>query len=81
MELEFLQYLTKENIAAFELQLAESQTVLATQKAFEELEAIGASDINIFNALANLFYERGELELSVLMVEAAYQCFQKKRFF
>lgn len=48
---------------------------LETQRAFADLEGQGISDFNIFNALADLYHQRGESEVSRLMAEAAYQCF------
>lgn len=58
--------------------LSTKQAFLATRRAFNELEAQGASNFDIFNALSDLFYERGEPEVSELMAEAAYKCFQKE---
>ena len=49
-----------------------------TRKAFLQLEAMDISDFEIFNALASLFYERGDEETSGLLAEAAYKCFQKE---
>lgn len=50
----------------------------ATRKAFTDLEAMGISDFDIFNALADFFYQRQESEISRLMAEAAYQCFRRE---
>lgn len=59
-------------------QLSAKQAFIATRRAFQDLEASGASQFDIFNALADLFYERGESEISELMAEAAYRLFQKQ---
>ncbi|MGF1479129.1 MAG: hypothetical protein ACFB4I_06525 [Cyanophyceae cyanobacterium] len=60
-----------------QFQLSTKQAFIATRRAFEELEAQGATNFDIFNALADLFYKRGEPEISALMAEAAYRFFQK----
>lgn len=49
-----------------------------TRRVFKELEAIGVSEFQMFNALADLYYERGQPEISELMAEAAYKCFQRE---
>ena len=67
-----------EEVRANDSHLSTKQAFLATRRAFKELEAKGASNFDIFNALADLFYERGEPEVSELMAEAAYKCFQKE---
>jgi len=54
------------------------EAFVATQRAFTDLEAMGISDFDIFNALADFFYKRKEPEISRLMAEAAYQCFQRE---
>ena len=59
-------------------QLSAKQAFIATRRAFQDLEASGASQFDIFNALSDLFYERGESEISELMAEAAYRLFQKQ---
>ena len=53
------------------------EAFLATRKAFTELEA-EVSDFEIFNALADLFYERGQGDISELLSEAAYRCFSRE---
>jgi hypothetical protein len=50
---------------------------LATRKAFSELET-EVSDFEIFNALADLFYERGQGDISELLSEVAYRCFSRE---
>lgn len=67
-----------EEVKATDSQLSTKQAFLATRRAFQDLEAKGASNFDFFNALADLFYERGESEISELMAEAAYKCFQKE---
>lgn len=57
--------------------LSARQAFIATRRAFQDLEADGASQFDIFNALAGLFDERGEPEISELMAEAAYRVFQQ----
>ena len=59
-------------------QLSAKRAFIVTRRAFQDLEAAGASQFDIFNALADLFYERGEPEISELMAEAAYRVFQKQ---
>jgi hypothetical protein len=44
---------------------------------FTELET-EISDFEIFNALADLFYERGQGDVSELLSEAAYRCFSRE---
>jgi len=53
------------------------EAFVATHRAFTDLQAMGISDFDIFNALADFFYKRKEHEISRLMAEAAYQCFQR----
>jgi hypothetical protein len=53
------------------------QAFLATRKVFTELET-EISDFEIFNALADLFYERGQGDVSELLSEAAYRCFSRE---
>jgi hypothetical protein len=57
--------------------VAAMEAFTTTRKVFTELEAAGISDFQIFNALSDLFHQRGEPEISELMAEAAYRCFQK----
>lgn len=57
--------------------ISQSEAFTATKKTFTDLEARGISDFDIFNALADLFYSRGDSEISQLMADAAYKCFQK----
>jgi len=59
-------------------QLSTQEAFGATRKAFTDLEAMGISDFDIFNALADFFYQRREPEISRLMAEAAYQSFCKE---
>jgi hypothetical protein len=54
------------------------QAFTSTVRAFKELEAAGISNFQIFNALADLFYKRGRPDVSELMSEAAYRCFQRE---
>jgi len=54
------------------------EAFVATRKAFTDLQAMGISDFDIFNALADFFYKRKEPEISRLMAEAAYQCFRRE---
>ncbi|PSP03278.1 MAG: hypothetical protein BRC51_10355 [Cyanobacteria bacterium SW_12_48_29] len=65
------------NHSASNSQLSANERVMATRRAFLELEGSGISDFEIFNALADLYYQRGEAEISQLMAEAAYKCFQR----
>lgn len=53
------------------------EAFLATRKAFTELET-EISDFEIFNALADLFYERGQGDVSELLSEVAYRCFSRE---
>ncbi|MBZ8182383.1 MAG: hypothetical protein SAL07_14790 [Oscillatoria sp. PMC 1051.18] len=57
--------------------LSERQAWLETRRAILDLEAKGISDFVIFNALADLFHQRGEAEISHLLSEAAYRCYEK----
>ncbi len=57
--------------------ISQAEAFAATRKAFTDLEAMGASDFDIFNALADLFYSRGEAEISQLLADTAYKCFQR----
>lgn len=57
--------------------LTERQAFAATQKAFKNLEAQGASDFAIFNSLAELFHQRDRAKVSELLAEAAYECYQQ----
>jgi hypothetical protein len=59
--------------------LTDRQTFAAVQNAFKELEAQGASDFAIFNGLAELFYQRDCAEVSELLAEAAYHCYQQSQ--
>lgn len=54
------------------------QTFIATRRAFTDLEAMGASDFDIFNALSDLFYQRNRPDISELMAEAAYRIYQSE---
>lgn len=57
--------------------LSTPEAFVATWRAYQDLEAMGISDFDIFNALADHFYRKDEPEISRLMAEAAYQCFQR----
>lgn len=57
--------------------ISQKEAFAATREAFRDLEAAGASDFDIFNALADLFYSRGDAEISQLLADVAYKCFQK----
>ncbi|MEC4991755.1 MAG: hypothetical protein SAJ37_23715 [Oscillatoria sp. PMC 1068.18] len=57
--------------------LSERQSWIETRRAILDLEAKGISDFVIFNALAELFYQRGEAEISQLLSEAAYRCYDR----
>lgn len=57
--------------------ISQSEAFTAAKKAFTDLEAMGISDFDIFNALADLFYSRGESEISQLLADTAYKCFQR----
>lgn len=57
--------------------ISQSEAFTVTKKTFTDLEARGISNFDIFNALADLFYGRGDPEISQLMADAAYKCFQK----
>jgi len=57
--------------------LTERQAFAATQEAFKDLEAQGASDFAIFNGLADLFHQRNQSKVSELLAEAAYECYQQ----
>lgn len=59
------------------LKVSDREAFSQAIKMFEELEAMGASDFQIFNGLADLFHTRGQSDVSELMAEAAYKCFQK----
>jgi hypothetical protein len=58
--------------------ISAKHTFIATRRAFTELEAMGASDFDIFNALSDLFYQRNRPEISELMAEAAYRIYQSE---
>lgn len=58
--------------------VSDREAFIRSRKMFQDLEAIGVSHFQIFNALAGLFYERGQTDVSKLMAEAAYQCFQRE---
>ena len=47
------------NHSASNSQLSANERVMATRRAFLELEGSGISDFEIFNALADLYYQRG----------------------
>lgn len=57
--------------------LTERQAFAATQTAFKNLEAQGASDFAIFNGLAELFHQRNQGKVSELLAEAAYECYRQ----
>lgn len=57
--------------------LSTQEAFVATWRAYQDLEAMGISDFDIFNALADRFYRKNEPEISRLMAEAAYLCFQR----
>ena len=57
--------------------LSTQEAFVATWRAYQDLEAMGISDFDIFNALADFFYRKQEPEISRLMAEAAYLCFQR----
>jgi hypothetical protein len=57
--------------------ISQAEAFAATKRAFTDLEAMGVSGFDIFNALADLFYSRGESEISQLLADTAYQCFQR----
>ncbi len=61
-----------------EAPVSTQEAFVATHRAFTDLQAMGISDFDIFNALADFFYKRKEPEISRLMAEAAYQCFQRE---
>ncbi|MBE9179067.1 hypothetical protein IQ268_10890 [Oculatella sp. LEGE 06141] len=54
------------------------EAFVSTRKAFTDLEAAGITDFQIFNALADLFHERKMPDVSELMAEAAYRCFERE---
>ncbi len=58
-------------------ELTEREAFVATRRAFIELEAMGASYFNIFNALACLFGERGNSEIAEALTEVAYKLYQQ----
>lgn len=58
--------------------LSARQTFVETRRFIQKMEGMGASDFDIFNALSSFFHERGETEISSLMAEAAYHCYQKE---
>jgi hypothetical protein len=58
-------------------ELTEREAFIATRRAFTELEAMGASYFNIFNALACLFGERGNSEIAEALTEVAYKFYQQ----
>ncbi|PSP19427.1 MAG: hypothetical protein BRC58_01240 [Cyanobacteria bacterium QS_8_64_29] len=57
--------------------VSERDGMRMAQAAFRDLEGRGISAFEIFNALADLYHQRGDPELSQLMAEAAYRCFQR----
>lgn len=57
--------------------LTERQAFAMAQKAFQDLEAKGASDFTIFNGLAELFHQRNQSKVSGFLAEAAYECYQQ----
>lgn len=59
------------------LQVPDKQAFLETQDAFQRLEADGITRFQMFNALADLFNREQQPELSKLMADAAYKCYQQ----
>ncbi len=66
-----------ENTIDESMELTEREAFVATRRAFTELEAMGASYFNIFNALACLFGERGNSEIAEALTEVAYKFYQQ----
>jgi hypothetical protein len=58
--------------------LSAEQAYTSAQQRFKDLEAQGITDFQIFNALADLFHKRGRPDISELMAEAAYRCFERE---
>ncbi|MFE4104702.1 hypothetical protein [Almyronema epifaneia] len=63
--------------AASQNGLSDRQAFAATQRAVLQLEGSGVSDFQFFNALADFYHRRGQSDLSALMAEAAYHCYQQ----
>ncbi len=60
-----------------QLAVSDRQAFLKTQDSFKKLEADGITRFQMFNALADLFNREQLPELSSLMADAAYQCYQE----
>lgn len=58
--------------------MSAEQAYTITLREFKALEAQGITDFQIFNSLADLFHKRGRPDLSELMAEAAYRCFERE---
>ncbi|WP_346290548.1 hypothetical protein [Sphaerothrix gracilis] len=57
--------------------LSDRRAFAETQRTVIQLEGTGVSDFQFFNALADLYHRRGRSELSAMMAEAAYHCYQQ----
>jgi hypothetical protein len=64
--------------AISQLALSDMEAFVSTRRAFRELEAMGVSEFQFFNALADLYHEKREPEISALLAEAAYKVFLRE---
>ncbi|MBD2091642.1 hypothetical protein H6F67_17505 [Microcoleus sp. FACHB-1515] len=62
---------------SIESSMSAEQAYTITVREFKSLEAQGITDFQIFNSLADLFHKRGRPDISELMAEAAYRCFDR----
>lgn len=69
---------TPQDDQAIHSSVSSEQAFTQTVRVFKDLEAEGITNFQIFNALADLFYKRGRSDLSELMAEAAYRCFEQE---
>jgi hypothetical protein len=59
------------------LRVSDKLAFARTQREIQNLEADGITYFQMFNAMADLFHQEKQPELSRLMAEAAYHCYQQ----
>ena len=69
---------SKPSIDSMSAEMSAEQAYTIAVREFKSLEAQGITDFQIFNSLADLFHKRGRPDVSELMAEAAYRCFERE---